>query len=252
MLSAVASDEETGKNRNRVVIVGLVWLVATILGEIAAVAITWEPFGNSREARISDEAFDLLVYMSVPVMVFVLVMMAYVVIVDRDRGENVDGAPVRTNSMFIGGWMVISTALALVAIVTPGFSGLDELAAEPDADLIIDVKGERWNWTYTYPDSGVETQGTLMIPVDTRILFRITSTDVIHSFWIPAFRIKQDAVPGLVTETMVTAEEVGQFSEFDELRVQCAELCGVGHARMWTGVEVVSEAEFEAWIGASQ
>ncbi len=241
---------DSNSNRSRILQVGLAWIVITALAELAALAISWQPFGNSREARISDEAFELLVYMSVPVMTFVLIMGGFSVLVDRDKGDDLDGAPVRTNSLFIGGWMVITTVLAVVAIITPGFSGLDELAAEPNPDLIIDVRGERWNWTYSYPESGVETQGVLMIPVDTRIMFRITSTDVIHSFWIPAFRIKQDAVPGQVTSTMVTAEEIGSFGDADELRVQCAEMCGVGHARMSTGVDVVSEAEFAAWIEA--
>jgi len=244
-------DNSDTNTRKRLLAVGLTWLAATIIGVIAAGAIQFHPFGASREARIIDSAFDLLVVLSVPVVTFVLVMGGYSLIRDRDRGGGADGPPIRTNRVFITTWMVITTALSILVIITPGFSGLDELRAEPDAELVVDVRAERWNWVYSYPESGVETQGTLVLPIDTRILFRLTSTDVIHSFWVPAFRIKQDVVPGMVTTTMVTAEELGSFDNQDEMRVQCAELCGVGHARMFTGVEVVEKAEFDAWLAAA-
>lgn len=239
------------KSRKRIFVIGGTWVVSTILAEIAVAQIDWHPFAASREAKITDDAFDLLMVMSAPVATFVLVMMAYSIIADRDRGEGTDGPPIRTNGPFIGAWVVATSALAIVVIITPGFTGLDELRAEPEPDIIIDVRAERWSWAYTYTESGVETQGTLMLPVDQRVLFRMTATDVIHSFWIPAFRIKQDVVPGKVTETLVTPDRLGSFDNADEMRVQCAELCGVGHARMWTGVEVVTQEEFDAWIEGS-
>ncbi len=247
----VSGGEQESNTRNRLVVVGVAWLIATVLGWWAVTAYDWHPFGASREARITDEAFDLLMLMAVPIATFVLVVIGYSLLRDRDRGQDVDGPPIRTNRTFVVGWLAVTTILSIVVIITPGFSGLDELRAYPEPDLVIDVKGERWSWEYTYAESGVQTRGTLMVPIDTRIMFRISSTDVIHSFWIPAFRIKMDAVPGIITTTMVTAEKLGTFESADELRVQCAELCGVGHARMWTGVSVVTEAEFDAWLEAS-
>ncbi len=252
-----ASPSGTSGNRRDLAIVGVLWLVLTVLGEIVAASADLHPLGTSREARISDDAFDLLLYLAVPVFVFVLVAGGYALIRHRaGRGETpgsldtaADGPPIRDNRTFTVTWLVVSTALAVLVIITPGFTGLDELRAEPDADLVIDVRGERWNWTFTYPETGRETQGTLVVPVDTRVKFRVTSTDVIHSFWVPAFRIKIDAVPGRVTETMVTAEEIGTFGDDERMRVQCAELCGIGHARMWTEVVVMSQADFADWMG---
>ena len=85
-----------------------------------------------------------------------------------------------------------------------------------------------------------------MLPVDTRIKFEITSRDVLHSFWIPAFRMKIDAVPGRVTEFYVTPNRTGSLTDVSGLRAQCAELCGVGHSQMSLPVRVVDQGEFEA------
>ncbi len=244
------SGNEASNTSTRLIIVGIVWLIATVIAEVIIASTVFNPFAASREATITDDAFNLLMVLSAPVFTFVLVMGGYSLIRDRSHGSDDDGAPIRSNKVFVWTWLLITTALSIVIIITPGFTGLNELAAEPDADLVIDVRGEQWNWAYTYADSGVQTQGNLVLPIDTRIKFRITATDVIHSFWIPAFRIKQDAVPGKVTETLVTPEVLGSFETSEQMRVQCADLCGVGHARMWTGVEVVEQAEFEEWLAA--
>lgn len=182
---------------------------------------------------------------------FVVVVVGYSIARHRAGSDDeLDGPPIRTNRAFVAAWVVVTSILTVLLII-PGFVGLDKLAAEPDPDMVIDVQAEQWNWTFTYVGSGLTTEDTLVLPVDTRIKFRITATDVIHSFWIPAFRIKQDAVPGQVTETLVTPEVIGSFGDDPVMRVQCAELCGLGHARMWTKVEVMSRADFDAWIAAA-
>ncbi len=244
--------ENSTSTKRAVITVALVWIVVTVLALILVESTNFHPFGASREARISDDAFDLLALLATPVTTFVLVVIGYSLFSGRTKsGDETDGPPVRTHKTFIIAWLVLTSALTVLVIFNPGFSGLDELRAEPEADLIIDVRGERWNWAFTYADSGVETQGTLVVPVDTRILFRITATDVLHSFWIPAFRVKMDAVPGIETTTLVTPEKIGSYADEPLIRVQCAELCGVGHARMWNEVEVMSQADFEAWLQAA-
>ncbi len=246
------TDQKEGSSSGSkpVIVVAVVWAVLTIATEILLASINFHPYGASREARISDDAFDFLMYLAAPIFVFVIVAVGYTVIFNRSKGGDADedGPPIRDHKVFTRTWLLISTALAILVIITPGFTGLDELRAEPNPDMVIDVRGERWNWNFTYQDTGVETQDKLVIPVDTRILFRVTAADVLHSFWIPAFRIKIDAVPGRVTETMVTAEKLGTFADDETSRVQCAELCGVGHARMWSEVEVMSKADFDAWL----
>jgi cytochrome c oxidase subunit II len=244
--------ENSNSSKRAVIAVALIWLVVTVLVEVWVSSINLHPFAASREAGISDEAFNLLVYLSIPVSTFVLIVIGYSLFAHRAKGDDrADGPPVRSHKVFIAAWIVITVGLSVYVVINPGFSGLDELRAEPEAELIIDISGERWNWAVNYVEADVQTQGTLVIPVDTRVLFRITATDVIHSFWIPAFRIKMDAVPGIVTSTLVTAEVIADYSDDPLMRVQCAELCGLGHARMWNEVEVMSQADFDAWLEAN-
>ena len=116
--------------------------------------------------------------------------------------------------------------------------------------MVIELEAVQWHWNITFPEYGVtlDSATELVLPVGQSIKFEITSRDVIHSFWVPAFRMKQDAIPGQVTESYVTPTELGTFGTDSEMRLQCAELCGTGHARMYVPIRVVSVAEFEAWI----
>jgi cytochrome c oxidase subunit 2 len=240
-----------GERRRELFSVGAIWLVVTVVAEYVAIAVSLHPPGASREARIIDEAFDLLLYLAIPVFTFVVVVVGYSIVRHRaGPDEELDGPPIRTNRAFIASWMVVTSVLTVLVIV-PALAGMDKLAAGPEPGLVIDVRAEQWSWTFDYAGGEVRTKDTLVLPVDTRIQFRITATDVIHSFWIPAFRIKQDAVPGKVTETFVTAERIGEFRDDVGMRVQCAELCGLGHARMWTDVSVVSQEDFDAWFSSA-
>lgn len=242
--------EETTATKRAVITVAIIWIATTVLAELLLSAFEFHPFGASREAEISDDAFDFLVILATPVTTFVLVVVGYSMFRYRaGSDQTTDAPPIRTHKLFITAWLVVTSALAVFVIFNPGFSGLDELNAEPDADLVIDIRAERWSWAISYPN-GAQTQGALVIPVDTRIMFRVTATDVLHSFWIPAFRVKIDAVPGIETTTMLTAEEIVSFDDEPLVRLQCAELCGVGHGRMWNEVTVLSKADFEAWLQA--
>lgn len=234
-------------------VVGVVWVLLTVAAEIWAFSVQVHPPAASEQAEVIDQAFDLLLYLGIPVITFVITMLGWSLIRFRARGQETDGPPLRTHRGFVGAWVVVSSALAVLVIFNPGLKGLselDELATDPE--MTIQVKAEQWNWSYTYVDHGItiEDADSLTIPVDTRIRFEITSEDVIHSFWIPAFRIKMDAVPGKATTIALTATATGTFASDDGFRVQCAELCGTGHARMWTRVEVLEDDDFEAWLGS--
>ena len=142
-----------------------------------------------------------------------------------------------------------------MVIVHPGYTGLIELrqtkADEPD--LTVNVTGRRWQWSYEYEGRDVSLfskDEMLVLPNHSLIRFNITAEDqdVIHSFWIPAFRMKIDAVPGLTTYMDVNTTEIGPFNDDVNFRVQCAELCGLDHSLMFTRIEVVEPAEFEQWI----
>lgn len=228
----------------------VLWLILTAVGEYAALNIDYFPVGIAEEARIIDDAFLLLMVLGVPVFTFVVVGLLYAVIRFRSDDNSGDGPAVHTHKPLTWGWFAVTSALAVFVIFNPGIKGLRELLSDQHEDLVVEVTGSQWQWDYSYQDYDVVIAGAdeLVLPVDQRVKFEITSTDVIHSFWVPAFRMKVDAVPGQINEMYVTPTETGSFSDDEGIRVQCAELCGTGHPRMRTGVRVVSEQEFEAWV----
>jgi cytochrome c oxidase subunit 2 len=107
--------------------------------------------------------------------------------------------------------------------------------------MVVNVTGIQWSWKFEYPEYGVVSD-ELHIPVGRQVLLRMTSTDVIHSFWVPEFRVKQDLVPGRFTELRITPITEGNYM------VRCAELCGTSHAYMEKPVIVSSQAVFAAWM----
>ncbi len=244
-------DAKTSENRVDLVIVAALWAVLTAAGLWWLSVANLQPIGASTNAEISDEAFDLLMYLAMPIATFVLIVLGYSIVRFRTSPEDTeDSEPVRNNRLFVALWMLITVGLSVYVIFNPGFTGLDALAADKNAEMTIEVTAGQWSWDYTYVDENLEVVDAdeLVIPIDTRILFTITSVDVIHSFWVPAFRVKKDAVPGLITEIYMTATELGDFAQDDGFRVQCAELCGTGHTRMSTRVTVMSRGDFTAWV----
>jgi cytochrome c oxidase subunit 2 len=239
------------ETRTDLIVVGAIWVVVTGVALWWIASTNFHPLGASTNAEITDDAFNLLMYLAAPVTTFVLVVLGYSVVRFRTAADDEDeSAPVRSNRLFVALWIVITAGLSVYVIINPGFTGLDALAADTEEDLTIEVIARQWGWDYTYveDDLTIDSGGELVLPVDTRILFKVTSLDVIHSFWIPAFRIKKDAVPGITTEVYMTATDLGDFAEDDGFRVQCAELCGAGHANMNTRVSVRTRADFDMWV----
>lgn len=229
---------------------GALWILLTIAGEFAIANLEYFPLRAAREAHIVDDAFHLLMVLGLPVLTFVVVGMGYAIWRFRADDDSGDGPPIFTHRPVTWGWFVVTSALAIYVIIDPGISGLRELYADTQEDLVVQVEAEQWQWSYSYPQYDVALQDAdeLVLPVDQRVKFELTSTDVIHSFWIPAFRLKMDAVPGQTNVMYATPNRQGSFSDDPGFRVQCAELCGTGHPRMRTGVRIVSQQEFQAWI----
>lgn len=122
------------------------------------------------------------------------------------------------------------------------------LAVKNDQDLTVNVVAYRWNWGFNYIDQGAYAVGTptqpalLVLPVDEKVKFTLTSPDVIHSFWVPDFLFKMDVIPGKTNQFELTPNKVGTYPG------RCAELCGVDHARMLFTVKVVDKAEFDQYV----
>ena len=127
------------------------------------------------------------------------------------------------------------------ALAIYGWVVLDDLEAKQPNELVVNVTGQQFNWSFGYPGEKVRTN-TLVLPKDRPVDFRINTKDVIHSFWVPEFRLKSDAVPGLTTQVRLTPNRLGRY------QVVCTELCGIGHSTMRQLVRVVEEPEFDSWL----
>jgi cytochrome c oxidase subunit 2 len=119
---------------------------------------------------------------------------------------------------------------------------LDDLEAKQPDTLIVNVTGQQFTWSFDYPNDGKVKSNELVLPKDRPVEFRIHTKDVLHSFWVPEFRLKSDAVPGLTTKIRLTPDRIGRY------QVVCAELCGIGHSTMRQNVRVVSRAGFDSWL----
>lgn len=233
--------------------VAILWGIFVVIGEILVFAPTYLPDQFSEEARVVDDAYILLAALAVPVFAFVLAMVIYAMFEfraddgDANGGSIADGPPIKTHRRTVTIWMVVTSGLALLILINPGFVGLAEVRGEQSADMVIEVEAQRWFWTITYED-GTVVRDELVMPVDTRVRFDVTAVDILHSFWVPAFRTKIDAVPGRTTQLYVTPTRTGSLEDDPGLRVQCAELCGLGHGIMAIPVRVLPEGEFDAWL----
>ncbi len=233
----------------------ILWFVFTAVGEYWAINANIFPIAAAEEAVFLDGAFRLLIILGMPVFTLVLTFLFFSIIRYRSKGEpDSDGPPLRTNTPLAAGWLAVTTGLAIFVVFNPGLKGIAELEANPNADLVIQVTGEQWHWDVSYPQYDLTYQRATQIalPADTRVKFELTSTDVIHSLWIPAFRLKMDAVPGKDTSFYVTPTEISDTEMDSNVRVQCAELCGTGHARMQMAVRIMEPDEFETWVAEAK
>lgn len=222
-----------------------IWAVLSAIGVVIVLGAQILPVIASREAEVVNGAFVVLTVASVPILMLVVVPIVYSAIRFRAGGEDeTDGPPIHGHRAFEAGWVVVSFVL-VIGLSAFGTIGLLEIRGGPDADLEVRAEATQWAWEFEYPDLGVHTK-ELVLPVDRRVRISIVSDDVLHSFYVPAFGIKQDAVPGRVTYLHVTPTVTGEYG------AQCAELCGLGHTKMVTGVTVMELSGFEAWVAEQQ
>lgn len=232
--------------RHHAVIAGAVWAVLSTALVALALALPLQPAAASREAAVVDHAFLVLLVVSIPVFVLVEVVVVYSALRFRAVAEE-DGPPIADRRGISVAWVATTTAMVL-ALAAFGWAGMNEVLhahADQGPDLVVRVVGKQFAWAFEYPSLGV-TSVELRVPKDRRVRFELESPDVLHSFWIPAFRVKQDVVPGRRIAVTATPTAVGRYE------VLCAELCGVGHTVMRAPVEVMDQVAFDAWAAAAQ
>lgn len=250
-------------------VLSAVWAILTAVSVWLATRFSGFPLGAAREAAVADHAFRFLMVMAAPVFALVVAVLLYSLASRRGQGDPPEAPPyVPEHPAVARVWFALTAALAAYVIYNPGLVGLAEMRevplrallggspgggvrlaslAGPEGDLVVRVRGSRWLWQFEYPEQGI-TSRELVLPVGRRVRFEVSSTDVVHSFWVPAFRTKIDAVPNLTTYLHVTPTRTGSFEDSVDLRVQCAELCGVGHALMASPVRVLEPEKFDAWV----
>jgi cytochrome c oxidase subunit 2 len=220
-------------------------IVLTII--VSAVFIVLLPGINltptlaSAEGQVVDDLLNLEFAIIAAIFALCMVFFFYSIIVfRRKKGETGDGEPFHENTPLEIAWTLIPLVLVLgMGVYTGGL--LNEITNTEGAELEVNVTASQWSWSFEYPDSEIVTT-ELVLPVDQKVLFTFESTDVIHSFWVPEFRLKQDVVPGIETQLVVTPNEVGEY------KVRCAEICGLQHAYMLAPVRVLEAGEYEAWV----
>ena len=216
-------------------------VIASVIGVFICLQIDWFPTAGSTQADKIDTLYDVLLIVSVPVFVLVMTIAIYSVFAFRAKpGEKGDGAHIHGNTKLEVVWVTIPF-LIVSALAIYGWIVLDDIEAKQPNELVVNVTGQQFAWTFDYPQEHV-TSNELVLPIDRPVHFEIHAKDVLHSFWVPAFRMKQDAVPGITTQTRVTPTEEGNFP------VVCAELCGIGHATMRQQARVVPTSEFDSWV----
>ena len=223
-------------------------LIATAIGIVLSYTIHWFPAQASTQARNTDTLYHVLMIASVPIFVLVLTVILYSVWQFRMKpGQELeDGPPIHGNTRLEVFWTAIP-ALILLGLVSYSFVVLHDNEKKPAGpEIVVEVTGQQFAWSYAYPSSvtgGAPLNTTqLYVPQNESVDFKLHSKDVVHAFWIPAFRLQEDVVPGITTSYRATPIRLGSYP------VVCNLLCGVGHSLMRSTIHVVTPAQFQTWL----
>ncbi|MGV1048699.1 MAG: cytochrome c oxidase subunit II [Solirubrobacterales bacterium] len=219
-------------------------VAATAVISAVMLSINWNGREASTAAPKIDDLLNVMIVISAFVFSLVCVMLFYALYKFKAKpGDESDGEPLHGNTRLEIAWTLIPTIIVLFG---GGYSwkvlhDIEEPAKNP---LTVDVFSQQYAWSFGYPGKGnVWSEGELHVPVDRQVQFKMHSQDVIHSFWVPEWRIKKDNVPGITTTAIVTPDKVGTY------QLVCTELCGFGHASMRAKVVVEPPGQFQKWVG---
>ncbi len=230
---------------NRLPIAKMAGASVALAAVISAVmlSINWNGAEDSTAAPKIDDLMNIMIVLSSLVFAVVVVALAYALIAFRAKpGDESDGEPIHGNTRLEIAWTVIPTIIVLFAGAW-SWKVLDEIEEPDPKHLTVDVFSQQYAWSFGYPGKDYAySQGILHVPVNRQIVFKMHSQDVIHSFWVPQWRIKKDNVPGITTTAIVTPTKTGTY------QLICTELCGFGHSSMRAKVIVQSQSAFDKWV----
>jgi cytochrome c oxidase subunit 2 len=229
----------------------VVGVVASVLGIIAGLLIHWFPPAASTQADKIDTLWDVLIVASVPFFVLVTTVIGFSILNFRMRPgeEGIDGPPIHGNTRVEVIWTAIPATI-IVGLVVYAYVVLRDIEKTPalasgQKERVVNVFGEQFAWTFEYNEGGRRIRSAqLYLPANESVKFQVRSKDVIHDFWVPDFRMKIDAVPGITTSYRVTPKT----SAIGDHQIVCAELCGLGHAFMRQTAHVMTKPQFAAWV----
>lgn len=229
-------------NGRYLAIVAVLVTLISVMAYFLLVAIYRLPVGASAESVSIDQMMQAHFVMIAFLWSLIVVFMLFCIIVFRRReGDDTDGSHFHGHTGLEIAWTFIPIVMVLAFSVWGAFVLRDVTEPKPN-EMVVKVIGRQWSWVFAYPEQDGLTSSDLVLPLDRPIRLEMESQDVIHSFWVPEFRVKQDVVPGQTTVLRVTPTLAGEYT------LRCAEICGLRHAYMEANVRVLSETEFAGWV----
>jgi len=235
------------RNRPVAQLVLMAVIGCAILIPISLFLVPWFPTEASRQAANIHTLYDVLLIASIPIFALVESVVLYSVWKFRMRpgDERKDGPPIHGNTRLEVVWTILPAAL-IIGLVSYSYTVLRSNEDSKRGEMTVNVTARQFAFEFSYPRSGGHyvVSPVLYLPDNRPVVFKLRSLDVIHSFFVPEFSEKLDAVPGIATTLRVTPNRLGRYP------VECTELCGAGHAFMRSTVYVVTPSRFNAWLAS--
>lgn len=244
------------------------WVIVAFVFEIIAhLWVAHDPYYTvaSQQGHISVGAFDIVVYLATALFAGIVSFLGYSMVRFRYHAgqDTTSDVQFQRSPAFQRVWMVVKILVVLGVFMNPDLTGMEKLWAYglPPWDkgaLVVKVQARQWQWRFGYPQYGLpmntKTNGrdVLEVPIGREVKFEMTSLDVTHSFYVPAWNVKADIIPGEVRNFFITPTKLGTTTTNPMFRLQCAQLCGAGHPYMVAQVKVVTPQQFQQWVKAQQ
>jgi cytochrome c oxidase subunit II len=199
----------------------------------------WLPRAGSTLAKDIDFGWDMAMYVSVVIFFTVIIPMVYFMFKYKRKSDTEKTSELDHSLKLEIGWSVVPTII-VIWLFFVGLKGYVNASVAPRGAYEIQVTAQKWSWTFMYPNGVISSD--LVVPVDRDVKLIMSATDVLHSLYVPEFRVKQDVVPGNYTTAWFRATIIG------DTLLECAQYCGKDHSNMLRHVTVMSETDFNAWL----